>query len=599
MSVQDIAHGSSYNENESLSVPGRRDVEVKGSDSMYDFVCDPCEEEGHRYVPFGFCSDCNHFLCEKCYSVHCRPLPTRNHKLLDKDKVPKSRPQVSVNHQDIDEKCEQHHGKVVEYFCENHGTIGCSVCITLDHKSCDGVKFVPDMKVDKDKVHEVMRELSSLTNNVKEKQNRMKQILALDKQSFDIAVEDARIFCRKTKAFVDMIETKFEETAERERDDLVKTKSLQIDDLEKTIQQTESLSKDMSCYQLANREANLFIAMKKAEQVIASTSCDDHEVLTSSFTFVPNEDLGKFQDNVHILGSIHVKSKHTEKADEANSTERVVEQDTSDLSTITIKRTFSKFDANAKDDKFLCVIVGIVSLYDPVRDVIADAGNNKIKVVKWYSNILTTSLNLPSRPFAMAKLNGNCVCVTMPERKEILVISISKLFMKDMISKAKSISCGGKCYGIAINEVHGEIVVACEYDVGKFAIDILDFDGRKLKHFKCREDNEEPRYIQVTDEHIYTLDINTGVLKKRRRVDGMVEIVFTVEQAFHFTVLKHCLIVVTGTTQSLRGFDHNFHELKVKGQLCDNNGSIVHVQNQLGDSLYVGFRAGYINQYTI
>ncbi|XP_060580759.1 E3 ubiquitin-protein ligase TRIM33-like [Ruditapes philippinarum] len=226
MSRKDSRRENLHQADDSMSVPGRKQVDFEGSDFANEFVCDPCQEEGHQYEAFGFCSNCNHYLCKTCYTVHCRPLPTRNHNLLDKYHMPKNRPRLSTGNHDIDEKCEKHSGKIVEYFCKNHDAIGCSVCITLDHKLCDGVQFVPAIMVDKNKARMVMLELSSLNGNAKDKQERLNQWLALSEQSFDNAVQDARTFSIEMKSSIEILEKKFEKTAQSHRDTTVNFKGL-------------------------------------------------------------------------------------------------------------------------------------------------------------------------------------------------------------------------------------------------------------------------------------------------------------------------------------------------------------------------------------
>jgi hypothetical protein len=326
--------------------------------------------------------------------------------------------------------------------------------------------------------------------------------------------------------------------------------------------------------------------------MIASNShVNDNDVLDFNYTFQPNEDLANLQDSIKTLGEVHVVCKTNEGKDNASKLF---------LSCVNVKTSMKQFAAHSKDDTSDCLIVGVVSIGDPLRKIVADAGNNQIKVIKGYSDILTTSLKIPSRPFAMAEFSDNKVCVTMPEKEKIIVVSISKfMFTKDTIRIAKSITCGGKCYGIAIDRIDEEIMIMCEYEKYEFAIDILNFDGKTLRRFKCKEENDIPRYIEVKNSHIYTLDSINGVLKKRSRLNGMVENKCMAGQALYFTLTKNYLIVVTGSPQKLRIFDHDFHDLNAEGELCDKGDTIVCVGNDYGDSLYIAFSAGYVQEYKL
>ncbi|XP_053391807.1 uncharacterized protein LOC128554564 [Mercenaria mercenaria] len=46
------------------------------------------------------------------------------------------------------EKCSKHPTKVTEYFCRSCDTLGCSACITTNHRQCQNVDHVPDIVID-------------------------------------------------------------------------------------------------------------------------------------------------------------------------------------------------------------------------------------------------------------------------------------------------------------------------------------------------------------------------------------------------------------------------------------------------------------------
>ncbi|XP_053378844.1 uncharacterized protein LOC128548339 [Mercenaria mercenaria] len=583
MSVPGLRHDGENRTNKLLSVSGRNDAQTVGSDIEYDFVCDPCEEEGHRFEAYGFCSDCNHYLCETCYTAHRRPIPMRNHKLLDKNDMPKVRPKpTSVNNEVIEEKCDVHVGKFVEFYCGNHDTIGCSVCMTLEHKSCDSVQFVPDMKVDNDKFDEIMKQLTAMSSNAKAAQVSAKERVLQTNDSFDNVLQEGKRFCKMSKDFIESLEKNFEKTAQIEREKVIEEVESTIDSLEKTAQHAESLSKELISYRSLKKDANLFIAVKKAEKGIECSSLED--ILCASkgsntgYVFIPDKVLYALLQKIHCIGIVEPTSKQTTAEPSAS------------IKFVTCSEEFS---AHAKDDTSDCIIAGISNIYEPVRNIIADAGNNKIKVIKGCSNAITASLKLSAKPHAMTELDLNKVCVTIPEEKKILVISVSKLFRKDTIKIAKSLECRGKCYGVA---TYGSaIYVTCEYDDGRFAINYMNTKGQTVNLIKCSDN--EPMYIAVRKDHLYTLDTKHTRLKSLSQFDGSTINELKIKNVTHFTVTDNFLIVVVDLPQGLRAFDYDLQEIHAEGSITEGKIAPICIGNYGWKNwLYAGYNNGQIKK---
>ncbi|XP_053372768.1 uncharacterized protein LOC128546356 [Mercenaria mercenaria] len=49
------------------------------------------------------------------------------------------------------EKCSKHPTKVIEYFCWSCDTLGCSACITTNHRQCQNIDHIPDIVIDLEK----------------------------------------------------------------------------------------------------------------------------------------------------------------------------------------------------------------------------------------------------------------------------------------------------------------------------------------------------------------------------------------------------------------------------------------------------------------
>ncbi|XP_053389582.1 E3 ubiquitin-protein ligase TRIM33-like [Mercenaria mercenaria] len=116
-------------------------------DEIKDIYCELCVGDGKQIEAEGFCVDCSEYLCGQCYNLHGRFKAFKHHVLQDKKNMPVDAARTSVLDVCV-EKCSKHPTKVTEYFCQSCDTLGCSACITINHRLCQNVERVPDIVVD-------------------------------------------------------------------------------------------------------------------------------------------------------------------------------------------------------------------------------------------------------------------------------------------------------------------------------------------------------------------------------------------------------------------------------------------------------------------
>jgi hypothetical protein len=118
-------------------------MEVSGkvtstSKTNFHLYCIPCDTDGLKKPAHGFCQDCQEHLCKSCFK-------SRNHVLLEKDAMPTQQTSADdVNTDVITDNCTNHRYKPLEFFCNNHKTVACYVCVTLQHKKCK-VDYIPEV----------------------------------------------------------------------------------------------------------------------------------------------------------------------------------------------------------------------------------------------------------------------------------------------------------------------------------------------------------------------------------------------------------------------------------------------------------------------
>ncbi|XP_053389579.1 uncharacterized protein LOC128552555 [Mercenaria mercenaria] len=129
---------------------------IAASDEIKDIFCEPCVGDGKQIEAEGFCVDCSEYLCGQCYNSHGRFKAFKHHVLQDKKNMPVDVARTGVLDVCV-EKCSKHPSKVTEYFCRSCDTLGCSACITTNHRVCQNVDHVPDIVVDLEKHEEFQK----------------------------------------------------------------------------------------------------------------------------------------------------------------------------------------------------------------------------------------------------------------------------------------------------------------------------------------------------------------------------------------------------------------------------------------------------------
>ncbi|KAH3790224.1 E3 ubiquitin-protein ligase Midline-1-like [Dreissena polymorpha] len=98
--------------------------------------CEPCHyvDEKTEKEPTGFCIECTEHLCSECCRDHKKNKITRQHVLLEGDKIPKD-PAPFLQMKAMT-KCAKHPDRVVDFECVDHCTLICSLCLSRDHRHC-------------------------------------------------------------------------------------------------------------------------------------------------------------------------------------------------------------------------------------------------------------------------------------------------------------------------------------------------------------------------------------------------------------------------------------------------------------------------------
>ncbi|XP_052780473.1 nuclear factor 7, brain-like [Mya arenaria] len=106
-----------------------------GSDLIHDYSCSKCEENDLNTEAQHFCPECEHYLCDKCERIHGEYF--KKHVVYGRGDIQKWAG-FSID------RCDQH-GEKLNVHCDDHQELCCHVCVSLNHRQCSSIRYLPDL----------------------------------------------------------------------------------------------------------------------------------------------------------------------------------------------------------------------------------------------------------------------------------------------------------------------------------------------------------------------------------------------------------------------------------------------------------------------
>ena len=139
---------------------------------------------------------------------------------------------------------------------------------------------------------------------------------------------------------------------------------------------------------------------------------------------------------------------------------------------------------HSPSDREVCNIKGMCSLSTTLL-VAADQWNNCLKILDKKQCKLVSTIPVPASPRDVTKIKGYQIAVTLPNRQEILIMSLSSDGSATH-EPCTCISVSGACRGIVHN--HGHLIVSFHFPTDQ--IQILDMKGTVTRTFATKYDPE-------------------------------------------------------------------------------------------------------------
>ncbi|XP_045207042.2 E3 ubiquitin-protein ligase TRIM33-like [Mercenaria mercenaria] len=481
-----------------MAVPGKKmpknfsSSTSMSSDEYVKVYCQPCDHDGTRLPAHGYCKDCREHLCETCFVFHKRHTLSRHHTLLDKNSMPQTMSSASVHpsQPDLTKPCTKHMKKVIEFYCQNHKALLCSVCVTLEHTgtSCK-VNYIPDIsdQIINSKEHlDILKSLETITEQCHKKSEDVKKNTAKSNSSLTTVLADIKKFRIEINQRLDELKKQAEDAAKaihQENNNNLKTVETTCDDVTKSVKKLSDAIKHLNT---TKQTDSLFMELKFAEEMIKDYEKSVNQLPAfdvKEYNFIPNKAISNLLDNEGSLGTFTEKSLK----DTSPPAVDIKSRQTSHQGEICVKTS---------KDKRICWIRGM-TLLTPDLLIITDSFNNAIKMVNTRSQSVTDQLQLDTTPVDVTSVTDTELAVTLPNKQNIQFISVSsnKLKMKQILK------LDGKCCGISYCQ--GKLVVSFTTPA---KLQILNTSGTILTTVIGENIFSKPIHVTTNTNSIYISD---------------------------------------------------------------------------------------------
>ncbi|XP_063405784.1 protein PML-like [Mytilus trossulus] len=102
-------------------------------------LCDSCQLNKESTKAKSWCTICEEAFCEQCEKYHKHFKMSARHKLLNIQEMKFGDTPFEVWEVS---SCDEHPGKIIEFYCLDHSQPCCTSCATLSHRKCENVTSI-------------------------------------------------------------------------------------------------------------------------------------------------------------------------------------------------------------------------------------------------------------------------------------------------------------------------------------------------------------------------------------------------------------------------------------------------------------------------
>ncbi|KAH3844696.1 hypothetical protein DPMN_086957 [Dreissena polymorpha] len=408
----------------------------KGSDLLYDFCCNVCEEKNVNNEAMFYCQKCSKGLCEDCEGLH--KMFYSLHIAYEKGEIDKW-PATTKSFDDL-QFCQHHSDRLIEMFCEDHGKLCCAMCLFHEHRPCVKLVLITEKTqavYDAGDFHQIFASINDAQQKLETAIDDTQEFLKQLQDSYEKASEEIKGLRQKVNDILDELERK---TVHSLDNMLQKLKHSIQSNEEKCLKAKDGFKKISDAINKIKKNPKdlSFIAYQKALEMVSQAENLLKTLIVHRYsvvTFNSNPSIYGTLSGFLSLGNIECAEIQPEK-----SKHRTLEFTTKSLYNIQIA-----------SDTYQCEISGICEL--PGGDIlIADQMNKRVKLIDAMYKVVA-HLDMPTWPWDMCSISHSEVAVTVSDSGYTKTVQLLKVNNRQIV-KERVLKFPHHCFGISRYKEH-------------------------------------------------------------------------------------------------------------------------------------------------
>ncbi|KAL4224455.1 hypothetical protein ACF0H5_017907 [Mactra antiquata] len=428
------------------------------SEETFDYICTPCERENKTFEAVKYCVECKDYCCQSCVDSHKKYSALIGHSFLDVGQGKQPGKQSTSLPEFPTERCSIHNGKIVDMYCETHGTVGCYACIAKDHKSCpeshihsvsdmlESLFKLSDTQLTKSRLRQIIASMGTLGDST---DTRLEALNKARKETLDQIEIFQRVLESMLRKATESSQNEVEKVYQKLKNEILQNKRT-IDDTSDALRDTSNkLNKSAAnraqqfvCSKIAEKD------IKEAEQAMMKLQMTD-ENTDVEMSFHPDHKLKDYVQGLHGIGEVQGTRKNRTDLYKQKGKREIRIKVSSD------SKTCSSWGCCLTDDHHL---------------LFTDWNNKKVKRIDTRTLTFVDDCVLEGLPGGICCISKQEVAVGCRDPNMIQFVSIG-----NKVIPTRKIDTTHKCYDIGMKK---DNLYVTDYESSMY---VYDMSGTKLR----------------------------------------------------------------------------------------------------------------------
>ncbi|XP_071121879.1 E3 ubiquitin-protein ligase TRIM71-like [Mytilus edulis] len=443
--------------------------------SSFDKLCGPCEARHTTEKAAVWCIDCDDGLCLPCLEHHKVSKASNKHQTIPVSKYAEVESVSAL----IKLDCEEHNQKLT-FFCQDHFSNACALCIPEKHKQCTSIKPIEQLAHNaktSTELFDLEKGLKELSNSLAElNTDRQRNIEEIRDQRKNILAE-IKSLRKQIDTYLDVLESDLLKQLESLSDQNISEIDKLLSKLKDKETQIKSLGESIHQIKETLSDVQVFLATKSVgeklheEQEWISALCDQDVAKESILELSTDSQLTHLLSDLKHFGVIKVVRKTCQIKVGAWEQQRAQLNVPMPAAARDIDDTKLELLNTIKFDNDL--LIQDCAVVNDGR-MIFTVGNTGNIVVYSGEGQLLKLLEVGVSPFGLAVISTNTLAATCLFDKTINIVNID-----DGVVKQK-IKVGKPCLGLSYHNTKLYVIVKgtgiVEFDLGGNLIRTISVD---------------------------------------------------------------------------------------------------------------------------